>query len=62
ARLRARNAGGRLFTAGRDGVTLTADACSGVDGTPRPAPVALSPCGKELRALAPCSPRRRHGE
>ncbi len=36
----------------RDGVTLAADIYSGMDTTPRPALVALSPYGKELQALA----------
>jgi uncharacterized protein len=43
----------------RDGVTLAADAYSGVDDTPRPALVALSPYGKELQALALTMPPQR---
>ncbi|MGW9494652.1 CocE/NonD family hydrolase [Streptomyces prasinus] len=43
----------------RDGVTLAADAYSGVDDKPRPALVALSPYGKELQALALTTPPQR---
>jgi predicted acyl esterase len=43
----------------RDGVTLAADAYSGVEDEPRPALVALSPYGKELQALALTMPPQR---
>lgn len=43
----------------RDGVVLAADTYSGVDDTPRPALVALSPYGKELQALALTTPPQR---
>ncbi|GAA4708793.1 hypothetical protein APR04_004604 [Promicromonospora umidemergens] len=43
----------------RDGVTLVADAYSGVEDKPRPALVALSPYGKELQALALTMPPQR---
>ena len=43
----------------RDGITLAADAYSGVDDKPRPALVALSPYGKELQALALTLPPQR---
>ncbi|NKQ51853.1 CocE/NonD family hydrolase [Amycolatopsis sp. K13G38] len=43
----------------RDGVTLVADAYSGVADKPRPALVALSPYGKELQALALTTPPQR---
>ncbi|MFE7421676.1 CocE/NonD family hydrolase [Rhodococcus sp. NPDC057529] len=43
----------------RDGIQLAADAYHGVDDTPRPALVALSPYGKELQALALTTPPQR---
>ena len=43
----------------RDGVTLAADAYSGIEDKPRPALVALSPYGKELQALALTMPPQR---
>ncbi|MFF2115240.1 CocE/NonD family hydrolase [Rhodococcus koreensis] len=43
----------------RDGIELAADAYHGVDDTPRPALVALSPYGKELQALALTTPPQR---
>lgn len=43
----------------RDGVELALDVYEGVDETPRPALVALSPYGKELQALALTMPPQR---